>query len=251
MSAVMQFDNQPEPKRSALATTTPADLLRYALDSGADLDRLEKLMDLQTRWEAQEAKKQFIQAMANFKGETIEILKRKQVRFESQKGVTEYKHAELADVCDAIVGKLSAHGLSHDWDVNQEGDRITVICTITHAAGHSKSVKLCAPPDASGGKNSIQAIGSTISYLERYSLLAATGLATKSTDDDGRAAGNKTEPMSEDHQATITSMCDGISPTTLRIVCKSYKVETLSQIPDAEYASIVKRLEITRQEKAA
>jgi hypothetical protein len=48
--------------------------------------------------------------------------------------------------------------------------------------------ELAAAPDASGSKNAIQAIGSTISYLERYTLLALTGLATHDMDDDGQAS---------------------------------------------------------------
>lgn len=31
--------------------TTPAMLLQIAIDKGADMDKLEKLMDLQMRWE--------------------------------------------------------------------------------------------------------------------------------------------------------------------------------------------------------
>ena len=46
-----------------------------------------------------------------------------------------------------------------------------------------------APLDTSGGKNNIQAMGSAVSYLERYTLLAITGLSTKEMDDDGRGAG--------------------------------------------------------------
>ncbi len=60
-----------------------------------------------------------------------------------------------------------------------------MICTITHELGHSESTSLTANPDISGSKNAIQAIGSTISYLERYTVLALTGLATKDMDDDG------------------------------------------------------------------
>ena len=52
--------------------------------------------------------------------------------------------------------------------------------------GHSESTTLQSPPDASGGKNSIQAIGSAVTYLSRYTLLAITGLATGENEDDGQ-----------------------------------------------------------------
>ena len=44
------------------ATPTPSDLLRLAIDKGADLDRLERLMDLQAKYEAGQARKAFTAA---------------------------------------------------------------------------------------------------------------------------------------------------------------------------------------------
>ncbi len=165
---------------------TPADLLLKAVESGADLDRMEQLMALQERWEANQAKKAFVEAMVEFKSKPIIIGKNKHVSFTTSKGRTEYDHAELVDVTEAIVPRLAEHGLSHDWSVSQEGTKITVTCTITHRLGHSKSVSMTAPADDSGGKNSIQAIASAKTYLERYTLLAVTGTATGGEDDDGR-----------------------------------------------------------------
>ena len=81
---------------------------------------------------------------------------------------------------------------------------MSVICTISHWQGHAESTKLSAAPDNSGSKNSIQAIGSTISYLERYTLLALTGLATHDMDDDGNAA--SVEPITENQIAEINTM---------------------------------------------
>lgn len=186
MNAVVKQDPQPQ---ALQPSATPADLLRIAVAGGADLEKMEKLMELQERWEANEARKAFVAAMAAFKGEPMVIGKNKHVSFTTAKGKTEYDHAELCDITDVVVPNLSKHGLSHDWNVRQDQGRgVTVVCTITHVLGHSKSVEMTAPPDESGGKNTIQAIASTKTYLERYTLLAACGLATGGTDDDGRTA---------------------------------------------------------------
>jgi len=168
-------------------TATPATLLQMAVQQGADLDRLERLMALQERWEAGEAKKAFDDAHAAFKGEAVEIIKRKQVDFANKTGGrTQYKHAELADVVDALSLPLSRHGFSWKWVPKQTPDWLEVTCTLTHRAGHSESVTLGAAPDASGGKNSIQAIISTKTYLERHTLKAIAGVAEKGEDDDGQ-----------------------------------------------------------------
>jgi hypothetical protein len=179
-------------KRSALTTTTPADLLRLAVEQGADLDRLEKLMDLQTRYEADQARKAYVAAMAAFKAEPLSIDKDKHVRYVKKDGsVTEYDHASIGNVVTRICAELGKHGFSHRWDTKQIDGKVTVTCIITHELGHSESTQLFASPDDSGGKNGIQSIASTVTYLQRYTLLAATGLATSDQeDDDGRGAGD-------------------------------------------------------------
>lgn len=182
---------------TALATTpqqpaTPATLVAMAVAQGADIEKLEKLMAMQERWEKNEARKAFVDAMAEFKREDLTIGKNKHVKFQTSKGITEYDHAELCDVTDVVVPALAKHGISHGWKVHQEGGRISVTCTLTHRLGHFEDVTMSAGADDSGGKNAIQAIASTKTYLERYTLLAATGLSTggdlggESDDDDGR-----------------------------------------------------------------
>lgn len=169
------------------ATVTPGDLLRIAVEKGADLDYLGKLMDLQERWEANEARKAFVAAMAAFKAEPVKILKNKQVYFQSQKGVTNYWHAELSDVTNAVGPAMAKHGLTFDWDVHQQSGKVVVDCVVTHSMGHFKKVTMEGPLDATGNKNAIQQAGSTVTYLQRYTLLSAIGMATQGADDDGES----------------------------------------------------------------
>lgn len=172
--------------------TTPVHLLNMAVQQGADIDKLEKLMDLQTRWEQNEARKAYHQAIAEFKTESINIIKNKSVSFDnSNGGKTEYKHATLSNILELTVPVLAKYGLSHSWSTEQADGLVTVKCFLTHSAGHSESVSLFSSPDTSGKKNGIQQIGSTISYLERYTFLAITGLAAKDQDDDGSSSGER------------------------------------------------------------
>jgi hypothetical protein len=180
-----------EAKPTAIAaqaqSTTPSMLLQLAMEQGADLDRLERLMDMQIRWEERQARNAFVAAMAAFKNEPMTIYKDRHVNYANKNGdITDYMHASLGGVVAVVVPALARHGLSHRWETQQGSAGITVTCAITHSLGHSESISLSSPPDQSGGKNSIQAIGSTVSYLQRYTLLAITGLATSDMDDDGR-----------------------------------------------------------------
>lgn len=179
-------------QRQALTTSapTPADMVRYAMDRDVDLDRLERLMDMQMKWEGDQARKAFADAMAEFKKNPPTIYKDKHVEFRTDKGVTAYDHATIGNVVERVVSALAEHGFSHRWVPNRsEGGMISITCVVTHKMGHHEETTLEAGLDQSGGKNNIQAMISTKSYLERHSLLAAVGLATKDTpDDDGRRA---------------------------------------------------------------
>lgn len=169
----------------AITTTTPSDLIRYAMESNADLEKLEKLFELQARWEEREAKKAFVADMAEFKRLNLSISKDHHVEFKTDKGITAYDHATIGNVVGVIVPALAQFGFSHRWVIERgEGGLIRVRCVITHRLGHSEETVLEAGLDQTGGKNNIQAMISTKTYLERHSLLAATGLATSDTPDD-------------------------------------------------------------------
>lgn len=177
--------------------STPADLVRYAMESGADLDRLERLMQMQIDWEKREAEKAFHDAMATFKENAPTIHKNKMADFATSKGRTTYGFSDLGNVVAAVVPALAAHGFSHRWVPDQNGSRLGITCILTHKQGHSESLRLEASNDDSGGKNSIQAIGSAKSYLERYTLLAACGLAVEDGSDDDGASAVQQEPVKQ------------------------------------------------------
>lgn len=176
--------------RKQTGSSTPSDLIRYAIDNKVDIVQLQQLYALQQQWESDQAKKAFVAAMAEAKADAPEIIKEKHVSYQTKTGTTSYMHATLGNVVAIVVPWLARHGFSHRWNTRQEGGHIYVTCTLTHELGHSESCELFASPDDSGGKNPIQSIVSTKTYLERHTLLAATGLATADEDDDGRAGGS-------------------------------------------------------------
>lgn len=228
---------------------TPAELLQIAVAKGADLEKLEKLMELQLKWEANEARKAYMNAMAAFKASPPKLVKNKHVKFVTQKGTTEYDHATLDNIVDIVGRALAAQGLQHSWRTEQlEGGLIKVTCILTHILGHTESTSLQGVRDESGGKNSIQAVGSTVSYLQRYTLLAITGLATGDMDDDGKGSEpveRITEKQVLDLQALIEEV--GLSPELYDKLLARCKISKLEEIVPAAYADVVKLVESKRK----
>ncbi|WP_204117322.1 ERF family protein [Paraburkholderia sp. C35] len=201
-SAKLPAVQQEQPvAQTAVSVTTPGDLLRLAVQKGADIGMLERLLDLQQRFEEREAAKAFVAAMSAFKREPIEIYKRKGVGYHTKEGdFVGYKHAQLSDVTDAIAPAMARHGLSFGWDVQQQSNQITVHCVVTHQLGHSKTVTMVGAPDTSGKKNAIQQVASTVTYLQRYTLLAVTGMSTKDEDDDGQGSSDADQQQGQQQQ---------------------------------------------------
>jgi hypothetical protein len=211
----------------------PSRLIEIAISKGADLDKLEKLLSLQERYEANEARKAYNDAMSQFKANPPDINKDKTVTY----GTTKYSHASLFNVTDKVNKELSKYGLSASWKTTQNGT-ISVTCKITHIKGHSEETMLTAPSDTSGSKNAIQAIGSTVSYLQRYTLLSLTGLATHDQDDDAVAA---TEKITEAQAAEITALAKEKN-VAMEILTKAYHIESIDKLPSTRYSQVVNML---------
>lgn len=173
-------------KGQVVEITSPYSLIESAVARGATVETLEKLMALQERHEANEARKQFFAAMQKFQGLKPELKRSAKVDFTGKSGVnTNYNFCPLSEIEKALKGPLSECGLSYRFENFSEDGLIGIKCIVSHVSGHSESTPMKAPVDVSGNKNGIQAIGSTSTYLMRYTLIAAFGLTTADDDDDG------------------------------------------------------------------
>ena len=229
-----------EEKAIATIPVTPMDLISRAQQSNASIEQMQQLFDLQLRYESNEARKAYNEAMSNFREECPTINRGRSVTHNNT------KFAGLAESIEAIRPVLSKYGLSHQWKTKQDAAQITVECTVTHRMGHSESTSLAASPDKSGGKNDIQAIGSTVSYLERYTLYAILGLSSREMDDDGKAAGGQKVDFITETQATdLLALIENVGADVAKF-CTYYKITAVTELPATKYNQAVKGLEAKR-----
>lgn len=210
-------------------------MMELAIKEKASPEQIEKMMELQERWEKNEARKAYHVGMAAFKAAPPRIDKDASVKY----GQTAYKHATLANVTEKINKALSGHGLSAAWQTEQKEKQIAVTCKITHILGHSESTTLEAPADSSGAKNTIQAIGSTVTYLQRYTILSLTGLATSEMDDDGAAT--EAEYISGTQLVTINEYFDSLNVDVPKFK-EFMDVEDIGKILASDYNKAVAAL---------
>lgn len=226
--------------RMALADMTPVQMAYQLISSGADFASVKEMMALSKELAADQAKQAFDKAIAAAKAKIPTITK-------NAKGHNSKSYANFAAYAAVVDPILGEHGLSYRFRTEQT-DRITVTCVLTHEGGHSEENSLSGPSDTSGNKNAIQAIGSTLTYLQRYTLIQALGLAA-SDDDDGHKHG-KTEQqlrtISEDQQIAIREMIEASGADEKRFL-KIGNLEKLSDMRaadfDAAMAMLKKRME--------
>lgn len=92
------------------------------------------------------------------------------------------KYADLASVRDAVNGPLSAAGIAYVQAPHVDADGVTVETRLMHTSGQWLACTVGARPK----DYTPQSIGSCVTYLRRYGLMALAGIAPD--DDDGNAA---------------------------------------------------------------
>lgn len=228
---------------------TPMDMLDRAVQSGANVEVLTKLMDLQERWEKNQSRKAFEVAVAAAKAEIPIIKKNRHVGFESKRtdSRTDYWHEDMGEIARTVNPILSAHGLSYRYRSKQEGSKLRVTCVLAHRDGFFEEVELEGPNDATGNKNAHQQVGSAATYLQRQTLKLALGLAA-ARDDDGSAAGVAAK-ISDDEAQNIRDMLAAAGADVGKFL-RWAKVETIEDIPADHYDSCVDAIKAVKKEKA-
>ena len=210
------------------APLTPMTLIERVLSNGADMALIDKFMEMQERWDIRNARKAFDEAIAAAKAEIKPIHR-------NATGHNSKRYADFAAIAEAIDQILSKHGLHYRFRTTQN-ERISVTCILSHKAGHSEETTLSGPADQTGNKNAIQAIGSTQTYLQRYTLVSMLGLAA-SNDDDGKAAGGK--PLITQNQAdSIRETLEANGKDRARFL-KWAKVEKIEDISADQYEACI------------
>jgi len=184
---------QSEPSSSAVAVFE-----RLARDPAVDVEKLERLIAMQERILAHNAKAAFDAAYARMQAELPEIAEKGQILVKGQLRST---YAKLEDIHSAVKPILKAFGFAirhrTEWpEVRdaRDGVIIRIVGILSHEQGHSEESIFEAPLDKSEYRTDIQSMGSTVSYGRRYTTLDLLNIATRGVDDDGAKAGRPTPP---------------------------------------------------------
>lgn len=222
-----------------LPVTTPMSMIERAVEKGVDVGMIEKLMELAERHDRNLGRRAFDQAIASAKAEFPEIRKNKTVDFSTAKGRTHYRHEDMAEISRAVDPVLSRYGLSYRYRTQQDGRSVTVTCILSHKDGYSEETTLSSAADESGNKNHLQAVGSAATYLQRYTLKMALGIAA-TEDDDGRRA-DAAKLIDADQFQVLQDLIEEASADVPKLL-KFLGAETLEEMTVTQFSTAVSAL---------
>lgn len=224
------------------ASLTPMQMAYQLIQGGADLGSVKEMLAMSRELAREQERRAFDNALSAAKAEIPPILKNRVVDFTSQKGRTNYRHEDMGEIARTVDPILARHGLSYRFRTEQDGGSVKVTCIVAHRDGHSEENALVAPRDESGNKNSIQAVGSTITYLQRYTLKAALGLAASNDDDAGKSRATVDDDPITEEQSTALLALIAETKTDVALFCKYYKIEAVPDLPSSKLVSATARL---------
>lgn len=167
---------------------TPVTLLAQALERGMDPETLGRFMDLQERYEADQARKAYASDMAKCQKALPQIVAT------AVNDQTSSHYAKLEHINAAITPVYTKHGFSISFGEEPiEGDMIRIVAKVLHKLGHIETFIYDLPLDLVGirgseNKTAVHAKGSSTSYARRYLTTMIFNL-TIGDDIDGNALG--------------------------------------------------------------
>ena len=185
----------PEPASDSPPTVL-ALIERVVLDPHADVEKLDRIMAMSyERLKAKEAELAFNGAKGRIlkKLAGIKIVKNRPVLSDidngKQRGAVEaFKYAPLEEIDKHLRPLLAEEQMDLSYSDEPCDGGILIRGRLKHLpSGHYEDSFMPAPPDTTGGKSNVQAVGSTNSFLRRYVACNIFNIVVVGDDDDGNA----------------------------------------------------------------
>lgn len=194
-------------------TVQPDSLIEMAIKQGTSVEQLSLLLDMHLKIKSENARMDYIKALIEFQSIVTPVKKVGAVNYQNGRGGSvNFKFAPLPEIIAHITPFLYKCGLSIQWKNEEIENKMRVTCIVAHINGHSESTSMSGEPDTSGGKNNIQAKGSTMTYLQRYTLNSILALPTEEdTDGSGGAPVTKPTPNAEQWSNITKKVREGVS----------------------------------------
>lgn len=190
--SLVDVAEQPQTSQ-AMAPTQPqtgADLVlmfeRLAKDKDVDVEKLQRLIDMQKEILRHQAEAEFWEAFSRMQGDLPTINEDGAIVVDD--GSVRSRYSTNENIQEVIRPILQRHGFALSFRNQTTDDGKVKVIGILAGYGHKETDEFISKPDDGGKMNSIQRIGSTRSYGARYTTIALLNIVSRAKadrDDDG------------------------------------------------------------------
>lgn len=230
MNQITKHEPQAQAVEQAESRHEPAALLnvieRAALNPNVDIDKMERLLEMQERVVAKQAKAAYTGALAAMQPHLPIIVEKGAIKNGS--GEVQSTYALWEDINEAIKPVLAEYGFALSFRADVGDGTVKATGILSHRDGHSEETTITLPFDSSGAKNAVQAVASSVSYGKRYAASALLNLTSRGEDDDGQNAGSA--PIDEDQVRALQEGIEG-AQADIEKFCAYFKIESLKDLP--------------------
>jgi len=183
---------------------TPQTFITQAIQQGLSVEHLERLMALQERWQANNAKMAFVEAMKTFQSECPVIEKRKKIFEKGSTTKVRYQYAPLDNIIAQVGGLIAKHNLSYSFKTTNNEKDIIATLRITHIMGHSEENSFVVPIGTEEYMSAVQKYGARRTFAMRYAFCDGFGILTGDEDTDATKETIQDEPERKEKYNTNT-----------------------------------------------
>lgn len=229
-------------KKSEKTSTTIIQVIeRAALNPDVDIDKMERLLQMQERILDRDAEQQFNIAMTDAQAEMSPI------SADAVNPQTKSKYASYAAMDNKLRPIYTKHGFALSFDTGDGApeNHVRVVCYVAHRSGHTRTHRNDMPADGKGAKGGdvmtkTHATGAAFTYGQRYLLKLIFNVAIGEADTDGNA---ETGAIDDDLKEILVALLKKLPEDDTEIFLKHMKVESLDTMPIALFSKGKQALE--------
>lgn len=221
---------------------------RAASDPSIDMDKMERLLQMQKDVRQENARVEYNSAMARAQREMEPVAR------DARNDQTRSNYARYEAIAKAITPIITKHGFAASFGTadSPKENHYRITCEVSHEGGFSKSYHADIPIDDAGmkgtkNKTGTHAFGSTMSYGRRYLKLLIFDIATE--DDDGNASSKPAELITEDQVMALRDLLETANRDEAKF-CQYVGVNALQDIWAENYDKCIAMIQRTMKASA-
>ncbi|HEX2726298.1 MAG TPA: ERF family protein [Beijerinckiaceae bacterium] len=222
---------------------------RAATDERVDVEKMERLLAMQERILAIQAKRDAMQAKQVMMAEMPRVSRHGEIIIAergTRRVIQRTRYAKWEDIDAAIRPILSKHGFVLSFRSSEGSDgKILMTAVLTHqgpAGTYEETSTLPIPPDPSGSKNAIQALGSSLSYGKRYTATPLLNLVFEGEDDDGNGGRHQAPETINDLQVLDIENALKKADADPALFLRAFEIEKVEDLPRERFEEAMQRI---------